>query len=81
MLGIRRTTKGLDGILKFSLQFTVALNVCVHHAYNVGMSKPLHFRATEVDLKRLTELATKLGTTITAVIREAIRLLHKKEIK
>jgi predicted DNA-binding protein len=45
------------------------------------MSKEIHFRATDTDQKRLTDLIAKLGTTLTAVIREAIRLLHKKEIK
>jgi hypothetical protein len=45
------------------------------------MSKEVHFRATEIDRKRLSDLIVKLGTTLTAVIREAIRQLHKKEIK
>lgn len=45
------------------------------------MSKQIHFRATDVDVKRLAELMEKLGTTLTAVIREAIRLFHKKEIQ
>jgi predicted DNA-binding protein len=45
------------------------------------MAKEVHFHATDVDEKRLAELTKKLGTTLTAVIREAIRLLHKKEIK
>lgn len=42
--------------------------------------KRIPFNANEADESRLNDLAKKLGITITAVIREAIRLLHKKEI-
>jgi len=42
--------------------------------------KRVPFNANEKDEARLNDLAKKLGITMTAVIREAIRLLHKKEI-
>lgn len=45
------------------------------------MKKRIEFRANDSDVSRLTVLSKKLGITITAVIREAIRYLYKKETK
>lgn len=42
--------------------------------------KRIPFNANEKDESRIADLTRKLGITVTAVIREAIRLLHKKEI-
>lgn len=44
-------------------------------------AKKLLLGLTEIDVSRLSDLTKQMGLTITAVIREAIRLLHKKEIK
>jgi predicted DNA-binding protein len=42
--------------------------------------KRVPFNANEKDESRLEDLTKKLGITVTAVIREAIRDMHKKEI-
>lgn len=43
------------------------------------MSKMINFRKTDADDKIIADLQQKLGLTVAAVIRQALRLLHKKE--
>jgi hypothetical protein len=45
------------------------------------MEKLINFRATDADQKFLADLQKKLGLTVAAVIRQSLRLLHKKEVK
>lgn len=42
--------------------------------------KRINFRATDKDVALIDALKNRLGLTLTAVIRQAVRLLHKKEI-
>jgi hypothetical protein len=45
------------------------------------MSRLINFRSTEADDKIIADLQKQLGLTATAIIRQALRLLHKKEMK
>jgi hypothetical protein len=45
------------------------------------MSRLINFRSTEADDKVIDDLQKKTGLTVTALIRQALRLLLKKESK
>lgn len=57
------------------------LDFLLYCLYTVFMSRLINFRSTESDDQVIADLQKKTGLTVTALIRQALRLLHKKEVK